>query len=66
MSQFRHYGKIHRLGKKETEGVLIGSVSIQEKVDGANTSIWLDDEGNIQMGSRTRTLGEGEFNVFVP
>lgn len=62
----RHYGKIHRLGKEETEGILVGTVSIQEKVDGANASIWLED-GVLRMGTRTRMLPlEGDdFNGFV-
>lgn len=63
---FRHYGKVHRLGKEEVEGILEGTCYIQEKVDGANTSIWLDEAGNLKMGSRTRILGEEEFNGFVP
>ena len=65
MKGHKHYGKIHRLGKEETDGILEGSCSIQEKVDGANTSIWLED-GVLKMGSRTRVLGEEEFNGFVP
>lgn len=63
---FRSYGKIHRLGKEETEGVLNGNCFVQEKIDGANVSCWLDDGGNIKMGSRTRVLGDEEFNGFVP
>lgn len=63
---FRHYGKVHRLGKEEVEGILEGTVHIQEKVDGANTSIWLDENGELKMGSRTRILGAEEFNGFVP
>lgn len=65
-SNFRSYGKVHRLGKEETEGILNGYCFVQEKVDGANVSCWLDDEGNIKMGSRTRVLDNEEFNGFVP
>lgn len=63
---FRHYRKIPRLGKEETEGILEGECEVQEKVDGANTSIWLREDGGINMGSRTRILGNEEFNGFVP
>lgn len=66
MNEHKNYGKIHRLGKEETEGILVGVCSVQEKVDGANTSIWRDSEGNIKMGSRMRILGDEEFNGFVP
>ena len=63
----RHYGKIHRLGKEETDGILNGFCSVQEKVDGANVSIWLNDKGELKMGSRTRILKDDEeFNGFVP
>lgn len=64
--KFLSYPKIHRLGKEETDGLLeFGEVTVQEKVDGANTSIWLD-EGVLKGGSRTRELGDESFNGFVP
>lgn len=67
MNGHKNYGKIHRLGKEETEGILIGDCVIQEKVDGANASIWIDDEGKLKMGTRTRVLPEegDDFNGFV-
>lgn len=61
---FKRYPKIHRLGKEETEGILTGFCTIQEKVDGANTSVWIDKRGEITCGSRSRELTEG-FNGFV-
>lgn len=65
MSEFRKYGKILRLGKEETIGILEGVCHIQEKLDGANASIWLDDDGQIQCGSRNRHLINDNFNGFV-
>ncbi len=62
---FRKYEKIHRIGKDETEGLLDGIVHIQEKVDGANTSIWLED-GVIRGGSRSQDVTGGSFNGFIP
>lgn len=62
---FHSYGKIHRLGKEETEGILTGTCYVQEKVDGANTSIWLHD-GVLCMGSRSKQLVGDTFNGFVP
>lgn len=63
---FKAYPKIHRLGKEETDGILDeGIIVVQEKVDGANTSIWLE-EGTIKCGSRTRELPDDEsFNGFT-
>ena len=66
MSEFRSYGKIHRLGKEEVEGILVGVCHVQEKIDGANTSAWLDESGEMKLASRTRILGDEEFNGFVP
>lgn len=60
---FQVYRKIQRLGHDENLGILEGTCVIQEKVDGANTSIWLED-GELKCGSRTRELSEG-FNGFV-
>jgi len=61
---FIKYPKIHRLGKSETEGILKGTVTVQEKLDGANTSIWLEN-GSIKCGSRNRELINDNFNGFV-
>jgi len=58
------YPKIHQLGKKETLGILIGTCTIQEKVDGANVSIWMG-KSEIKCGSRTRELSDNGFNGFV-
>lgn len=63
--EFRKYDKVHRLGKEETEGILEGVCHIQEKIDGANTSIWLDENSVIQCGSRNRHLIDDDFNGFV-
>lgn len=49
------YNKIHRLGKEEVEGILDGEVFVQEKIDGANTSIWMED-GKMCFGSRNHEV----------
>ena len=58
MSKFKRYPKIHRLGKEETEGILLGEVHVEEKIDGANAQIWYED-GQILVGSRNNTLTKG-------
>lgn len=61
---YKTYPKIHRLGKEETEGILEHEVVVQEKVDGANISIF-EHEGQIRCGTRTRMLPLDEsFNGF--
>lgn len=65
MSGFKSYPKVHRLGKEETDGILDKPFTIQEKIDGANVSIWLE-KGIIKCGTRTRALPDDEsFNGFT-
>lgn len=52
---FRKYEKIHRLGKQETDGILDAPVHVQEKIDGANLQVWLED-GVIHVGSRNNDV----------
>lgn len=59
--EFRKYEKIHRLGKEETDGILEGRCYIQEKLDGANASIWVGEQG-VHFGSRSRDLKKAEDN----
>lgn len=65
--EFRKYDKIHRLGKDETIGILKGTCHIEEKIDGANLSIWLGPEGVLHVGSRNNdlTLNGNAFNGAV-
>lgn len=58
---FKKYPKIYRLGHEDTDGILLGECHVQEKVDGANASIWLED-GTINTGSRTRNVSNEGFN----
>lgn len=55
------------LHKPECAGILAGEVHVQEKIDGANSSIWLHDDGTIHCGSRNNdlTLKGNEFNGFL-
>ena len=49
------YPKIRRIGTEETEGILAGVCIVQEKIDGANASVRLED-GQLCIGSRTQIL----------
>ena len=61
---FKKYPKIHRLGKDEVDDILFGQCYIQEKIDGANTSIWIAEDGFIRTGSRNRDITGKKFNGF--
>jgi len=60
------YPKIKRLGDEDNVGILNGTVFIEEKVDGANASVWMQD-GEIRCGSRTRdlTASGSEFRGLI-
>lgn len=65
--KFSAYPKIHALHKEECDGILIGTVQVQEKIDGANASIWWDHDTNqVHYGSRSRDLraANDNFNGF--
>lgn len=63
--KFEKYPKIMALHKEECDGILEGTCYVQEKVDGANASIWNED-GEIHYGSRSRDLKKDgdNFNGF--
>lgn len=52
---FIPYKKIHRIGKSEVEWILDRPVLIQEKIDWANTSIWMNGSV-LMMWSRTQII----------
>ena len=58
--EFKKYQHVCRLGTQETEGILGGWCYIFPKIDGTNSSVWLDDEGNLCAGSRNKKLGLGK------
>lgn len=58
--EYRSYMHIERFGTVEVEGIELGTCYCFPKIDGTNASIWLDDNGQIQTGSRTRWLAEGQ------
>lgn len=55
-TNFPKYPKIYRLGHDETRGVLNGTITIEEKLDGSNFRFMLDD-GVWVFGSRNTKLG---------
>lgn len=56
---FRKYQHVCRLGTQETDGILNGKCYIFPKIDGTNSSVWLDDLGQVCAGSRNRQLSVG-------
>jgi hypothetical protein len=56
---FRKYDKIFRLGKEETDWILNGTCYIEEKIDWANLSIWME-EWKICIWSRNLVVCDKE------
>ncbi len=53
--EFKEYTHIERLGSTETQNIELGECYIFPKIDGTNSSVWLNN-GELQAGSRTRHL----------
>lgn len=58
--EFQKYQHIERLGTEEVENIELGTCYVFPKIDGTCSEIWLDDNGEIQTGSRNRHLSEGQ------
>ena len=54
--EFKKYQHVERLGSPEVDGILNGNVYIFSKLDGTNTSVYLNDAGKIEVASRNRVL----------
>lgn len=55
--EYKKYQHVEKLGREECEGILDGDeVYCFPKIDGTNTCLFLDDEGNLCAGSRNRQL----------
>ena len=54
--EFRKYQHIERFGTDEVENINIGKCYIFPKIDGTNSSCWLNADGELRCGSRNREL----------
>lgn len=61
--KFKKYQHVERLGTEATEGILNGTCYIFPKLDGTNTSVYLDALGEIEVASRNRVLSLHEDNA---
>lgn len=60
--EFVPYCKLARLGTEEVNGITDGLCWAFPKVDGTNSSVWMND-GAVQAGSRKRKLSEEKDNA---
>lgn len=67
--EFRKYQHIERYGVTEVDNIEIGTCYVFPKIDGTNSSVWVNEDGSIRAGSRTRELtieadNAGFFNAI--
>jgi len=60
---FLKYQHLERLGTEEVEGIQSGICYVFPKLDGTNAQVWVDNEGNLQAGSRNRQLSVENDNA---
>lgn len=63
--QFEKYQHVEKLGSVEVEGILDGIVHIFPKLDGTCTSVYLNDNGEVEVASRNRVLSVDNDNAGV-
>lgn len=63
--KFEKYQHIERLGTPATDGILNGFCYVFPKLDGTNTSVYLKDDGQIEVASRNRVLNIHNDNQGV-
>lgn len=54
--EFKKYQHIERYGNTEVKDIEIGECLIFPKLDGTNSQVFLDNNGNLKAGSRNREL----------
>lgn len=66
MTRWVKYSHVERLDKDnvEVDGLLNGKVFVQPKIDGTNTSVWMEN-GHLCFGKRSQVMGEGDDNRGV-
>lgn len=61
--EFKKYQHVERYGTTEVEGIEHGTTFVFPKIDGTNSSVWLDNDGIVQCGSRNRQLALDKDNA---
>lgn len=61
--EFKKYMHIERFGNDEVQGIEFGGCYVFPKLDGTNASVWLNEDGEIDAGSRRRLLSVDEDNA---
>lgn len=63
MAHFNKYVHLERSTRSEVQGFIGKDVILQPKLDGCNSLMWVNDEGEIACGSRTREISVEKDNA---
>lgn len=58
----RPYDHLERYGNDEVQGIDVGTVHVQPKLDGTNARVALTADGSLRVGSRNRVIAPGNDN----
>ena len=61
--EFKRYQHLERFGTTEVQNIELGRTHIFPKIDGTNASVWINNKGEIQAGSRKRHLTLDDDNA---
>lgn len=61
--EFKKYQHIERFGTDEVQNIELGECYVFPKIDGTNGCVWIDENGDIQAGSRNRHLSIDNDNA---
>jgi len=61
--EFKKYQHLERFGTTEVQEIQLGKMYVFPKIDGTNSSVWLNDDGDVQAGSRKRHLSLDSDNA---
>ncbi|MCP4987240.1 MAG: hypothetical protein GY928_14675 [Colwellia sp.] len=61
--EFKKYQHIERFGTTEVQNIELGECYIFPKIDGTNASVWVNDIGEIEAGSRRRHISINDDNA---
>ncbi len=61
--EIKKYMHVERWATEEVDNIQLGHCFVFPKIDGTNSSVWLDNDGELAAGSRNRVLALGNDNA---
>lgn len=61
--EFKKYQHVERFGNSEVQDIELGVCYVFPKIDGTNSSVWINDNDELRAGSRNRELSFDKDNA---